>query len=78
MPIIFGPNITGSLQVQGAMFLKADGCFSYGENYSALAYGSQTGTSREAIFSASGSSSIYRDIETVQTSSNQNLIIIKF
>ena len=76
--MIFGPNITGNTPVcnawsgpasVGALY-KSGGCQSAGG-------GAANGT--VLYFDASKASSIYKeDATTVQTSSNQNLIIIKF
>ena len=76
------PNIIGSFGITGAKEYKraeATGAFTkvtFGTVNNAL-YGSGSGAGFN--FDATLSSTVYNsDISTVQTSSNQNLIIIKF
>ena len=77
MSIIFGPNITGTAKPWGAIFQSGTGAL-YRAPGSTNENGS-VGNSGLLGFDASKSNSIYNDnITTVQTNSNQNLIIIKF
>ena len=78
-PVIFGPNITGWFELgQNAATPRVNGVFSLGSTLGGRAMGTQF-DSRQIKIDASLASSIYSDITTtVQTASNQNLIIIKF
>lgn len=78
-PVIFGPNITGWFELgQNAATPRVNGVFSLGSTLGGRAMGTQI-DSRQIKIDASLASSIYSDITTtVQTASNQNLIIIKF
>lgn len=72
------PNITGWFELgQNAATPRVNGVFSLGSNLGGRAMGTQI-DSRQIKIDASLASSIYSDITTtVQTASNQNLIIIK-
>lgn len=73
------PNITGWFELgQNAATPRVNGVFSLGRTLGGRAMGTQI-DSRQIKIDASLASSIYSDITTtVQTASNQNLIIIKF
>lgn len=73
------PNITGWFELgQNVATPRVNGVFSLGSTLGGRAMGTQI-DSRQIKIDASLASSIYSDITTtVQTASNQNLIIIKF
>lgn len=71
------PNITGRFKIAGAGNKECFECFAQGEQYTALPYGGQTGTTPAFDFDANLSNSIYANSDTVQPPSNQTLIIIK-
>ena len=80
------PNITGTLKVggvsgfQNVYQIQGDGVFSNNigtEYFERVANGSYATGSKSVNMNASNSSSVFRDLNTVQSAALQTLIIIK-
>ena len=71
------PNITGTLSIWLAIFNSSSGAFTARRTAGTFGGGGETENNNLASFDASLSSTIYKDINTVQPASNQILIIIK-
>ena len=71
------PNITGTLSIWLAIFNSSSGAFTARRTAGTFGGGGETENNNLASFDASLSSTIYKDINTVQPASNQVLIIIK-
>lgn len=70
-------QITGEFEVWLATLSRANGAFTCSTS-AATNGGGSTNSNNKASFDASLVSPVYKDIDTVQPPSNQNLIIIKF
>ena len=71
------PNITGSFSIWLATINDPTGAFTSSRTSNTDGGGGSTNANNQASFDASLTSTIYKDINTVQPSSNQVLIIIK-
>ena len=79
LPMILGPNITGSLTAVNGRFTVASGAFSYSSDLTSMISASVAANANRGVnFSASNSSSIYGDSTTVQPKSLIFNYVIKY